>query len=273
MSDIHDPHRERSHDRSRQQDADLLVVIPCLNEALNIGVIVASVIRCGAVCVVCDGGSSDNTAAQAAAAGASVIKAGPGRATQMNAGAQFGFECFPNSRWLLFLHADVGLPVVNDIQVTATQATHWVALTAGASREWARFDIRLVASTGGGKGWYRWQERYSAALLPIVSRLMNWRSALTGICTGDQGLLVTREMFVRVEGFPAIALMEDIEISRRLKAVAGRPFRLRDQLHVSARRWERDGIFRTILSMWWTRLRYFTGTPPDVLHKSYYGKQ
>jgi len=97
---------------------------------------------------------------------------------------------------------------------------------------------------------------------------MNARSRLTGIATGDQAMFVTRRAFEAVGGFPEIALMEDIELSRRLKRVSS-PLCLRARVTTSGRYWERRGVLRTILLMWRLRLAYFFGADPKHLRRSY----
>jgi hypothetical protein len=99
---------------------------------------------------------------------------------------------------------------------------------------------------------------------------MGWRSRLTGIATGDQGLLVERALFDAVGGFPAQPLMEDVEISTRLRRLR-RPHVFAARLASSGRRWDRDGAPGTILLMWWLRLRYACGADPAVLARAYHG--
>ena len=98
--------------------------------------------------------------------------------------------------------------------------------------------------------------------------MMNLRSRLTGICTGDQALFVTREAFARVGGFPPIPLMEDVALSARLKRVS-RPLALRARVTTSARRWRQRGLLRTMLLMWRLRLAYFFGADPAKLARAY----
>ena len=118
---------------------------------------------------------------------------------------------------------------------------------------WGRFDVRL----SGDK-----------LLLRLVERMMNWRSRFTGVATGDQGIFVTRELFESVGGFTAMPLMEDIDLSRRLKRQQW-PVCLRDTLVSSSRRWEEKGIVRTIVLMWYLRLAYFLGVPAARLALRY----
>lgn len=162
-----------------------------------------------------------------------------GRARQMNAGAQAA-----QSDVLLFLHADTVLP---------PDGLALVRDAVGRGAVWGRFDVRL----SGARPIFR-----------VIERLMNWRSALTGIATGDQAMFVRRDVFATLGGFAPIALMEDIELSRRLKAVA-RPFRLRAPVVTSSRRWERHGVVRTVLTMWLLRALYALGVSPRRLAQWY----
>lgn len=106
-------------------------------------------------------------------------------------------------------------------------------------------------------------------MLPVVARMMNLRSRLTGIATGDQAIFVRREDFFAVGGFPVQPLMEDIELSRRLKARSA-PVCLAQRVATSGRRWEANGVWRTIFLMWSLRLRYWLGAPAATLAKVYH---
>ncbi|HEX7043460.1 MAG TPA: TIGR04283 family arsenosugar biosynthesis glycosyltransferase [Burkholderiales bacterium] len=164
-----------------------------------------------------------------------------GRAVQMNAGA-----CTARSDVLLFLHADTVLPPDALERVRA-------AIAGGAV--WGRFEVRLSGR---------------AAAFRVIERLMNLRSALTGIATGDQALFVRRDAFRVLGGFPPIALMEDIELSSRLKWIAP-PHRIRSPVLTSSRRWERNGVARTVLRMWLLRGLYALGVAPGRLAQWYNG--
>jgi rSAM/selenodomain-associated transferase 2 len=144
----------------------------------------------------------------------------------------------------MFLHADTCLPPLADERVLQ-------ALAGGAC--WGRFDVDIE-----GRPW----------MLRVVAWSMNWRSRLSGIATGDQAIFVSRAAFDRVGGFPAQPLMEDIELSRRLKAL-GRPACLRARVRTSGRRWERRGVWRTIVLMWRLRWRYWRGEPVEQLARAY----
>jgi rSAM/selenodomain-associated transferase 2 len=165
-----------------------------------------------------------------------------GRATQMNAGAAIA-----RGDVLLFLHADTRLPPDADRLVLDGLAR--------SRRAWGRFDIAV-------------EGRHP--LLRIVTAGMNARSRVTGICTGDQSMFVTREAFDRVGRYPEIALMEDITLARNLKRVS-RPLCLRARVVTSGRRWEKRGVLRTIILMWRLRLAYFFGAKPEDLARRYDG--
>ncbi|MCW8840815.1 MAG: glycosyl transferase, partial [Gammaproteobacteria bacterium] len=105
-------------------------------------------------------------------------------------------------------------------------------------------------------------------MLRVVERLINLRSRLSGIATGDQGIFVTRELFQHIGGMPQQPLMEDVALSRRLKRI-GRPACLSQRLLTSSRRWEQHGIVRTILLMWWLRAAYAAGVSPQRLARWY----
>ncbi|MCB1822369.1 MAG: TIGR04283 family arsenosugar biosynthesis glycosyltransferase [Candidatus Competibacteraceae bacterium] len=191
--------------------------------------------------IVADGGSRDRTAALAKLLADQVIMSPRGRAAQMNAGAS---KAQGDILW--FLHAD-SLPPPDAVELIRT-------VLSNPDRHWGRFDVRLSGCHPA---------------LRMVETLMNIRSRLTGIATGDQGIFVRRALFEQTGGYPPIALMEDIALSRLLKR-HGRPVCLRQPLQTSSRRWEQDGIARTILLMWRLRLAYFLGADPDRLARSYY---
>ena len=227
--------------------ATLSIIIPCLNEAADIVSMLESLrpLRArGAEVIVADGGSSDDTAALAAPLADRVVHAPRGRAAQMNAGAALA-----RAEILLFLHADCVLPPDADQLI--------VAGLAGSAHQWGRFDVTLDGAH---------------PLLRVVACTMNLRSRLTGIATGDQGIFITRALFARLGGFPALPLMEDIALSRLAKR-AGAPLCLRERIVTSARRWEQHGVLRTIALMWQLRLAYFLGADPARLASRYHASQ
>lgn len=219
----------------------LSIVVPALDEAAVLPAVLAALqpLRArGVELVVADGGSTDGTPALAARWADRVVAAPRGRARQMNAGAAIA-----GAGALLFLHADTRLPADADALV----------LRALQRRAWGRFDVRI-------DGRSRW--------LPLVAALMNLRSRLTGIATGDQAIFVTRATFDRIGGFPDQPLMEDVEISRRLRAIA-RPACLRARVDTSGRRWDAHGAWPTIRLMWRLRWRYWRGASPQSLAEAY----
>jgi len=158
----------------------------------------------------------------------------------MNAGADIA-----QGELLLFLHADTFLPR------DATQS-----IIDGLQREgksWGRFDVQL-----SGRHYF----------LRVVECLMNWRSQITGIVTGDHAIFVRANLFKAVGRFPDIDLMEDIALSKKLKSY-GRPLYLKERVLTSSRRWEKNGMLRTILRMWRLRLSYYLGMDPSRLAQLY----
>jgi rSAM/selenodomain-associated transferase 2 len=193
----------------------------------------------GVEVIVVDGGSTDATPEIARGLADRVLASPRGRANQMNAGAGIA-----RGNVLMFLHADTQLPENAD-RLALDGLTR-------SGRVWGRFDVRIA---GGG-------------LLKVIALMMNLRSRTTGIATGDQAMFVTRETFASVGGFPAIALMEDIALSARLKRVSW-PLCLRARVTTSARRWRQHGMLRTVLLMWRLRLSYFLGADPQRLARDY----
>jgi rSAM/selenodomain-associated transferase 2 len=219
------------------------IVIPALNEAGAISATLRALATArarGAEVIVVDGGSQDGTTEIAASAADHVIIAEPGRANQMNAGVRSA-----SGEILLFMHADSIAP--RDVDLLLVQAV------GGAQLAWGRFDVHIESDV---------------RMLRLVAALMNMRSRITGIATGDQGIFTTRPLFEALGGFPRQPLMEDIAFSRSAKRLAA-PICLRDRMHTSGRRWERHGVFRTILLMWKLRLAYFLGTDPRDLALRY----
>ena len=224
------------------------IIIPTLNEAACIAAALAALdpfCKRGAEIIVVDGGSSDATAAIASAQGVRVITSAAGRARQQNAGADAA-----RGDILLFLHVDTQLPntAYDDIQN---------ALTTPGTAAWGRFDVMLRAEPAPGP-----------AMLRVIAGMMNLRSQLTGIATGDQAIFVRTSVFERVAGFPEIALMEDIALSRLLKKIAP-PVCVRNRVETSARRWQTQGVWKTMVLMWALRLGYWCGASPEKLSRWY----
>jgi rSAM/selenodomain-associated transferase 2 len=220
----------------------LSIVMPVLDEAACIAASLADLQPLrgqGHEVIVVDGGSTDGTPESVRALADRVIASPRGRARQMNAGAASA-----TGDALIFLHADTRLPA---------NAAGLVA-DALARRTWGRFDVTIEGRP---------------AMLRVVAALMNLRSRLTGIATGDQAIFVSRAAFVEVAGFPDQPLMEDIALSRRLKRL-GAPACLRARVVTSGRRWEKHGVWRTVLLMWRLRFDYWRGVPAERLVARYH---
>jgi len=238
----------------------LTIILPVLNEAASIRATLQALAPLrtrGVKVIVVDGGSSDGTAALCAGLTDQILAGPRGRARQMNHGAAHVkahadgdsdgdgdiHTVHAHSSALLFLHADTLLPANADQHIAR-------ALQA---RAWGRFDVHIVGRS-------RW--------LPVVAACMNRRSRWTGIATGDQALFMRRSAFDTVGGFPDQPLMEDVEISRRLRALAA-PACLRQRVCTSGRRWDERGAWHTIVLMWLLRWRYWRGTPAEELARAY----
>ena len=213
------------------------IIIPTLNEEKTIEGCLSALqpLRKEAEIIVVDGGSIDNTRILASSWADKVIISALGRAKQMNTGAGDA-----TGEVLIFLHADTRLPE-NALQLIQQKISR--------ARQWGRFDVHLSGSP---------------FMLKVIARMMNWRSRLTGIATGDQVIFVTRTAFEQAGRYPEISLMEDIALCKTLKKISP-PICLQAKAISSGRRWEYNGIYKTILLMWSLRLRYFFGADPHTL--------
>ena len=221
----------------------LSIIIPVLNEADAIrGTLQAlqPLRQAGHEVILADGGSLDGTVEAAVDLYDQWVSASPGRAIQMNAGAKQA-----SGNLLLFLHADTTLP---------DDAAEWLERFWQSGRAWGRFDVRLSG------------ER---VIFRVIAFFMNARSRLTGICTGDQAQFVRRSLFERLGGFAPMPLMEDVELSARLKQHT-RPFCVPSPVTTDSRRWEVNGPWRTIALMWRLRWEYWRGVPVERLVARYY---
>lgn len=217
------------------------VIVPTLNEERILAATLTQARQPGVhEIIVVDGGSVDATRAVAEPLADLVLSAPQGRAAQMNAGADAA-----RGDVLLFLHADTRVPEGYTVAVAAACAQPGII--------GGRFDVNLQPAT--------W-------LLRLTGQLMNWRSRLSRIATGDQAIFIRREVFEQLGGYANIPLMEDIELSRRMKR-AGRIACLRQRVTTSARRWQKHGVVRTILLMWSLRLLYFFGVSAARLQRLY----
>jgi rSAM/selenodomain-associated transferase 2 len=186
--------------------------------------------------LVSDGGSSDGSLDIATRYPCEIVRGGAGRALQMNAAARRA-----RGEWLLFLHADSELPAgIDEI--------------LGSAPEWGFFRLRLSGEKPA---------------LRIIESAVNLRSALTKVAGGDQGLFFRRSFFVSLGGFPRIPLMEDVAICKRARRRVA-PTIVHSPMLSSSRRWQRQGIVRTVLLMWWLRFAFWLGADPGRLHRIYY---
>jgi rSAM/selenodomain-associated transferase 2 len=218
------------------------IVMPVLNEATNIAATVGALPRSQPhELVIVDGGSSDRTVEICKQLGATVLVASRGRARQMNLGARRAAGDV-----LLFLHADTRLPD------SAFQDIH--RALSDPQCVGGRFDVQL-----DGAHW----------MLGVIGAMISLRSRLSRVATGDQAIFVRREIFAEIGGYPDIPLMEDVAFSQALKR-KGRVACLRSRVITSARRWEQDGLWRTIFKMWALKSLYLAGISPLRLRR-YYG--
>lgn len=223
------------------------IILPVLNEASALQAhlpLLQEARAAGHELIVVDGGSRDNGPELAASLADRVITTEPGRARQMNAGAAIA-----TGDMLLFLHIDTRLPP-GAITLLQRQLASGVV-------QWGRFDVQL----SGGHPAFR-----------MIETMINLRSRVSGVATGDQALFVRSALFRDIGGFPAVPLMEDVAITKTLRRLA-RPLCLRERVVTSSRRWETHGIARTVLLMWWLRLLYVLGVTPQRLHSMYVKKK
>ncbi|MDA3868437.1 MAG: TIGR04283 family arsenosugar biosynthesis glycosyltransferase [Gammaproteobacteria bacterium] len=223
----------------------LSIIIPVYNEAENIVALLRRLQNYrfqGHEVIVIDGGSRDNSFDCAVGMVDKLLMSKPGRAMQMNIGAEQA-----SGEVLVFLHADTELP---------PQANNLIIDAMNKKHQWGRFNVRLSG-----------QHRF----FRVIETMMNWRSCITGIATGDQAIFVRRKVFQQAGGYPEIMLMDDIELSKKLKAF-GKPACIKRRVTTSSRRWEKIGIVKTTLLMWQLRLLHFLGVSPDKLFTRYAGK-
>lgn len=234
--------------------ATVSIIIPILDEANNLPRLFANINNLNPApqqVILVDGGSKDNSIAIAldliknlklnnhSSIDWQIIESKAGRALQMNTGAALA-----TGDILLFLHADTQLPIPAIFDIT----------TAMQTAEWGRFDVQLDSRL---------------PMLWLVSQMMNWRSKLSGIATGDQAIFIKKTLFTKIGGYPKQSLMEDVELCKRLKSIA-KPACLNSKVITSARRWQQHGTWRTIILMWQLRYDYWRGVSADVIKARYY---
>ena len=188
-----------------------------------------------------DGGSEDASRNMIRACGFSVIKCEPGRAKQLNQGAMSA-----KGDILWFLHADSDISEINR-ESFFSQAHN--------ESFWGFFKIKIFDKS---------------LVFRIIAFCMNCRASCTRVATGDQGIFVSKSLFMKVGAYPDIKLMEDIELSCSLKQRAA-PTILRGPIHTSARRWRANGVVQTILLMWVLRMGWFLGCSDRTIRRLYDG--
>lgn len=220
----------------------LSIIVPVLNEAEEITACLRALqsFRArGHEVIIVDGGSGDGTVGFAGGLVDRLLVSAPGRAAQMNRGADAA-----TGNVLLFLHADTRLPEAADVLIQTV-------LRDGEG--WGRFDVRLTGN---------------AMAFRVIEFCMNLRSRITAVATGDQALFVSAPLFKSTGGFAELPLMEDIEFSKRMRRISA-PLCLTDRVTTSSRRWERSGVVRTVLRMWKLRLQYALGADAARLVRDY----
>jgi rSAM/selenodomain-associated transferase 2 len=225
----------------------LSIIIPVLNEARNLQAhlpLLQAARQAGHELILVDGGSTDEGPALAAPLVDKLVHSPAGRAAQMNAGAAQA-----SGEVLLFLHVDTRLPegAIALLQQAFVQP----------AVQWGRFDVCLSGTHPAFR---------------LIETMINLRSRVSGVATGDQALFLRAGLFHAIGGFPAIPLMEDVAITKTLRRLS-RPLCLRECVTTSSRRWEQQGIVRTVVLMWWLRLLYVLGVSPTRLRDMYLKKK
>jgi len=218
------------------------IIIPVLNEEECIEEFLSHLHRFTgeAEIILVDGGSEDRTVEIASRFDyVTIISGKRGRARQMNFGVKVA-----NGDILLFLHADTYLP---DNAINA---------------------VEKIVRDGADGGCFSLKIDSPRLPLRIASQLITHRTKMTNIATGDQAIFVRRKIFDELVGYADMPLMEDLDFTRRLKRV-GTFVELDLKVSTSARRWEKWGVYKTILLMWCLRILYYIGIPPERLAKFY----
>ncbi|MDC0598739.1 TIGR04283 family arsenosugar biosynthesis glycosyltransferase [Gammaproteobacteria bacterium] len=228
-------------------DSLISIIIPVLNEAETVRETLQALQpyrQAGHEVIVVDGGSHDKTIQQALSLADKILQIEPGRARQMNEGAAYARHDI-----LLFLHSDTQLPARADAII--------LAALGKPENVWGRFKLRLSSKK---------------IMFRLIETTINWRTFISGIATGDQAIFIEREIFERVGCYDPIPLMEDVALGKKLLKYA-RPCCLPQSVLSSSRRWEKHGIVKTIVLMWYLRTVYFFGADPAGLAKRYYKVQ
>lgn len=222
----------------------LSIIIPTYNESETIGNTLCNLIKIISPddeIIVVDGSSTDDTAGDVEQfPEVRLIECQRGRARQMNAGAAAA-----KGRFLLFLHADV-----------MTDSRCLDELNSKMSDQSVLW------------GWFTFRLNSPRFVYRIIEAVSNCGNRATGIALGDHGIFVRRELFRKIGGFSDISLMEDIELSARLKSLSS-GVEIKSPIKISVRRFENEGIFYTLIKMCVLRILYYLGVNPDTLSKFY----
>jgi len=199
--------------------APLSVIIPTLDAAERMGPCLGALSEglgegLIAELILADGGSADDIAEIAEAVGARLVTAPRGRGQQLAAGARAA-----RGEWLLFLHADTVL-----------------------SPGWALAVRRHMRERPARAGWFALRFDAPGPMARLVAGWANLRSALFALPFGDQGLLVSRAVYLAAGGYPEISLMEDVALARRLGR--HRLSRIGAEALTSSARYAASGWFR-----------------------------
>lgn len=217
------------------------VIIPTLDEAMHIdNTITSAASGTGCEVIVVDGGSQDDTLTVAESMGVLVLKTKPGRARQMNFGANHA-----TGGILLFLHADTTLPPYYDLLVR--DAVNRKGIVAGA---------------------FAFHVDDNSAAMRFIEYMANLRSRRLQIPYGDQALFLRKNTFRKAGGFPEMPIMEDFEFVRRLRC-KGQVATLAARVTTSGRRWRKLGVFTTWLLNQFIVAAYYAGVSPDQLAQWY----
>ena len=224
-----------------QKKISLSIIIPVRNEASHLPSLLNALQKRksdNTEVIVVDGCSEDDTLNVICQRKNRILHSEPGRAQQMNTGAQHA-----KGEYLWFLHADSKVD----------------------------FDFESIIESGLKNkkwGWFNVRLSNTKIIFRVIELMMNYRSKITSVATGDQGIFIHKNIFIEQGLFPSIALMEDVKFSKKIRSSAS-PFISDTPLETSARRWEENGPIRTIFKMWTLRLLFFLGASPNWLNKQY----
>ena len=224
-----------------QKKISLSIIIPVRNEASHLPSLLNALQKRKSdhtEVIVVDGCSEDDTLNVICQRKNRILRSEPGRAQQMNTGARHA-----KGKYLWFLHADSKVD----------------------------FDFESIIESGLKNkkwGWFNVRLSNTKIIFRVIESMMNYRSKITSVATGDQGIFIHKNIFIEQGLFPSIALMEDVKFSKKIRSSES-PFISDTPLETSARRWEEDGPIRTIFKMWTLRLLFFLGASPNWLNKQY----